>query len=87
MWLMGNKKPMGPLVAIASEVVWLGLIIKASLWGLLPLNAALVVIQTRNFIKWTSKPKQKCLCYVARREECAECGYPEGCFYQEDAGC
>lgn len=52
MWLMGNKKPMGPVIAVASEFVWLALIFYAKLWGILPLTAALLVIHTRNAWKW-----------------------------------
>jgi Nicotinamide mononucleotide transporter len=55
MWLMGNKNPWGPPLAIASEAVWLVLITYAHLWGILPLTFVLIVIQVRNTIKWNSE--------------------------------
>lgn len=52
MWLTGNKKWYGWAVGLANQVVWLTFILVFAAYGLLPLFVALVVIYSRNLIKW-----------------------------------
>lgn len=52
MWLTGNKKWYGWAVGLANQIVWVTFIIMFDAYGLLPLFVALVVIYTRNLIKW-----------------------------------
>lgn len=52
MWLAGNKDPRAWIVGLANQVLWLAFIVLFGAWGLLPLLVSLVVIYTRNLIKW-----------------------------------
>jgi nicotinamide riboside transporter PnuC len=58
MWLMGNRTVWGPAIAILSEAFWTVLIFHNHLWGILPLTVALIIIQTRNMIKWSRAAKR-----------------------------
>lgn len=51
-WLYGSKRLSGPLIGILSQVPWWLLMVHESLWGLLPVNGMMLVIHTRNLIKW-----------------------------------
>lgn len=52
MWLMGNRSLLGPCVGMVSEGLWLAVIVYCGLWGILPLTVFLIVVNTRNFMKW-----------------------------------
>lgn len=51
-WRVGDKHVSGPLLGLASQVPWWALMIHDGLWGLLPINAAMVILHTRNTYKW-----------------------------------
>jgi hypothetical protein len=51
-WLYGSKSLWGPAISVLSQVPWWLLMVHESLWGLLPVNAMMLVIHTRNFIRW-----------------------------------
>jgi hypothetical protein len=48
----GNKSVSGPWLGIASQVPWNIIMIHGGLWGLIPVNTAMLVIHVRNLIKW-----------------------------------
>lgn len=58
-WLYGNKSPWGPWIGIASQVPWNIIMIQGGLWGLLPVNIAMLVIHTRNLIKWRADARRE----------------------------
>jgi hypothetical protein len=51
-WFYGNKSKLGPWFGIASQVPWNLIMIPGGLWGLAPVNAMMLVIHTRNLLKW-----------------------------------
>jgi hypothetical protein len=51
-WFYGNKSPLGPWLGLIAQVPWWTIMITGGLWGLLPVNATLLVIHARNLIKW-----------------------------------
>jgi hypothetical protein len=48
----GNKSALGPWLGITSQVPWNIIMIHGGLWGLIPVNTAMLVIHIRNLIKW-----------------------------------
>jgi hypothetical protein len=52
MWKMGDVSVWGPIIGVISEIVWLALIVRGRLWGLLPLTAVLGIVHIRNLIIW-----------------------------------
>jgi hypothetical protein len=52
MWKMGDVSVWGPVIGVISEIVWLVLIVRGKLWGLLPLTAVLGVVHIRNGFLW-----------------------------------
>lgn len=52
MWLAGSHRWQGWLVGLVNQVLWFAFIVAFGAWGLLPLNLALVVIYSRNIVKW-----------------------------------
>ena len=52
MWLAGNRRASGWLVGLVNQALWFGFIVAFDAWGLLPLNAALIVVYSRNLRKW-----------------------------------
>ncbi len=52
MWLAGSHRWTGWLVGLANQALWLAFIVMFGAWGLLPLNVALVVVYSRNLVKW-----------------------------------
>lgn len=57
-WFYGSKRTVGPYLGLASQVPWWSLMIYSGLWGLLPVNIMMVVIHTRNVIKWRRDAQQ-----------------------------
>lgn len=57
MWAAGSKKPWAWLVGLGNQALWLVVIVTTGAWGLLPLSASLVVIYTRNHIRWTKEAR------------------------------
>lgn len=55
MWVYGNKSKWGPVIGIAAQVPWWVIMVKGGLWGLLPVNGAMLVIHTRNLWKWNNE--------------------------------
>lgn len=55
MWAAGSKKPWAWLVGLGNQSLWLVVIVTTGAWGLLPLTAALVVVYTRNHLRWSSE--------------------------------
>ena len=51
-WLMGNRRLLGPIVGLASQFVWLGYVLAANAWGLLPAVGLIALVHVRNIIKW-----------------------------------
>ncbi len=52
--LAGNKHPTAWLVGLVNQALWLGWIIAAGAWGLLPMNIALWIVYGRNHWKWNA---------------------------------
>lgn len=52
MWLAGSHRWTGWLVGLGNQALWLVCIVVFGVWGLLPLNVALVVVYSRNIVKW-----------------------------------
>lgn len=52
MWAAGGKKSYAWVIGLANQVVWLAFIVAFQSWGLLPLSAALVVVYSRNHLRW-----------------------------------
>lgn len=56
-WLAGGFHRHAWTVSLANQLFWLVWIIAAQAWGLLPMNAALWIVFTRNHLKWqASRP-------------------------------
>ena len=51
-WVMGNKSWKGPAIGLFSQVLWIGVILTAHLWGLVPLTLAMIITHTRNLYLW-----------------------------------
>jgi hypothetical protein len=52
MLLAGNKKKGAWLVGLINQFLWLIWIFTTGAWGLIPMNLALWVVYSRNYIKW-----------------------------------
>lgn len=52
MLLAGNKKRGAWLVGLVNQFLWLIYIFAAGAWGLIPMNIALWVVYSRNYLKW-----------------------------------
>jgi hypothetical protein len=52
-YFYGNKTMAGPMLGIAAQVPWWLLMYQGSLWGLLPVNAVMLVVHARNLWKWS----------------------------------
>ena len=52
MLLAGNKRKGAWLVGLVNQLLWLVWIFTTKAWGLLPMNIALWIVYTRNYIKW-----------------------------------
>lgn len=50
--LAGNKTRHAWLVGLANQLLWLSWIVLTQTWGLLPMNIALWIVYTRNYLKW-----------------------------------
>lgn len=55
MWLAGNKNPLGWMVGLFNQILWLLFIVLFEAYGLLPLSAFLTVVYTRNLIRWKAE--------------------------------
>lgn len=53
--LAGNKHRSAWVVGLINQALWLVWIIASDAYGLLPMNAALWVVYTRNHIKWSNR--------------------------------
>lgn len=53
--LAGNKHRSAWVVGLVNQALWLVWIIASDAYGLLPMNAALWVVYTRNHIKWSNR--------------------------------
>ena len=52
-YFYGNKTMAGPVLGIAAQVPWWLMMYQGSLWGLLPVNAVMLVVHARNLWKWS----------------------------------
>ncbi len=52
LWLMGNKKLSGPILACLAEVFTTAVGIMHNAWSIVVIGAVLFIIQGRNAIKW-----------------------------------
>lgn len=52
MWLAGNKDPRAWMVGLANQVLWFTFIVMFAAWGLLPLMVALIIVYSRNLVRW-----------------------------------
>lgn len=50
--LAGNKSRNAWLFGLVNQALWLVWIVVTASWGLLPMNAALWVVYSRNHLKW-----------------------------------
>jgi len=56
MFLAGNKTPVAWLVALLNQILWLMWIAMTKTWGFLPMNIALWVVYSRNYLMWKRSP-------------------------------
>ena len=54
MWLAGNKSVWAWRLSLANQALWLAWILWSHTYGLLPLTAAMVVVDVRNLNRWRS---------------------------------
>jgi hypothetical protein len=54
-YFYGNKTIAGPVLGIAAQLPWWLVMYEGSLWGLLPVNAMMLVLHARNLHKWLSQ--------------------------------
>ena len=52
MLLAGNKKRGAWLIGLVNQLLWLVWIVLSGAWGLIPMNIALWIVYTRNYLKW-----------------------------------
>jgi hypothetical protein len=52
MWMMGNKKTIGPAFGIVSDICFFAVNVYAGLWLCAGFCATLTVIHARNYMKW-----------------------------------
>lgn len=52
MWLAGSGSWTGWAIGLANQALWLAFIVAFAAWGLLPLSLALIVVYTRNLLRW-----------------------------------
>lgn len=52
MWAAGSHRSWSWGLGIANQALWFAFIVAFGAWGLLPLNVALVVVYSRNLVKW-----------------------------------
>lgn len=52
MWKYGDKSLIGPIVGFVSNFAWWVLTIYTAQWGIMPVNAVMFYVNTRNYIKW-----------------------------------
>lgn len=52
MWFYGSKLKLGPVFGLLAQVPWWIIMIHGSLWGILPVNSAMLLIHSRNLWKW-----------------------------------
>jgi len=57
--LVGNFCRYGFLLCLACNVLWIAVAIQSGLHGLIPVSVVMVVINTRNFIKWSRTPNSR----------------------------
>ena len=55
MWLYGNKSVSGPVWGLVANVAWWALTFWSGLWGLVPINLAMLFISVRNLRKWRTE--------------------------------
>lgn len=56
-YFAGNKVWWAWLITIFNQILWLIFIIGSNSWGLLPLNAVMVILGVRNCLKWFSEAR------------------------------
>lgn len=54
MWSYGDKSLWGPRIGLMSQVFWWSIMFQSGLWGLMPVNIAMIVIHGRAYLKWRS---------------------------------
>lgn len=55
MKLAGDKNKRGWVVGLANQALWFASIVAFGMWGLLPLNVALVFVYSRNLRLWAKQ--------------------------------
>lgn len=55
MWLAGDKRWEGWALGLANQVLWIVFIVAYEAWGLSLLTAFLIVVYTRNLVKWRAE--------------------------------
>ncbi len=53
MWLAGNHDRRAWIVGLTNQALWITFIVVFDAWGLLPLSLALIVVYSRNLIRWS----------------------------------
>ncbi len=57
-FLQGEKRISGWIVGLCNQFLWLAFAFGTQTWGLLPLNAALWYLYTRNLLKWRADARR-----------------------------
>ncbi len=63
--LQGRKSWVGWAVGLGNQALWIAMIVAFGTWGLAPLSAALIVMYTRNLLRWRREDRD-----LAARPEC-----------------
>ena len=50
--MAGNKRKSAWIIGLVNQALWLVWIVASNAWGLLPMNAALWLVDERNQLKW-----------------------------------
>lgn len=58
LWLMGNKRLLGPFLCFAAEGFTTTVGVMHGVWSIVLIGAVLFVVQLRNFLKWRAEGVQ-----------------------------
>jgi hypothetical protein len=51
-WLVGSRKRVGFLLAVAMQLVWIGFALDSGQWGFIASAAVFSAVNVRNYLRW-----------------------------------